>query len=185
MFSQPRGYVWHYTAASHLPAIAQSGGLHPSCTQLNPVDAARAILWFSRQQQWEPSVPRPEIHVRQSHGGRSLRLEPGLYRFGLPQGDLRLLPWPAITRVADLEVPEAMTMVSGGLRHGATPTDWLGTLSAVPLADLRFQAWDGHAWVDADLHAAELASRRASKDDQAAAARRAPPVLALASHDVF
>ncbi|GAB7542416.1 hypothetical protein [Cupriavidus sp. 8B] len=39
------------------------------------------------------------------------------------------------------------TVLAYGIRAGANPADWLGTMSANPLLALRFQAWDGH-----DLH---------------------------------
>jgi hypothetical protein len=32
------------------------------------------------------------------------------------------------------------------------PTDWIGTLSAIPLDDLRFERWTGTSWVPADLN---------------------------------
>lgn len=185
MFAAPSGYVWHYTVGSHLPPIAQSGGLQPAQAQVMPPPrTGRAILWFSRQQQWEPAVPRPQVRVRATHGGRDIRLEPGLFRLGLPQGDVRLLPWPGVTRIAELDVAETMSMVESGLRQGANPTDWLGTLAAIPLEDLRFQAWDGHTWVDADLHAFELAHRHAGRTERATP-RATQPARMLATHDAF
>jgi hypothetical protein len=51
----------------------------------------------------------------------------GLYRFGLPA---LTCAWyrGRPSRVAEIDVPEAMTMVANGLRCGAAPTDWIGTL---------------------------------------------------------
>lgn len=156
-------FVWHYTTATHLPTIAQSSALIPTAQPF--ASAAAKVLWFSRQQQWEPSAANIEwkrrdvfCHRARNDAGSSH----GLYRFGLPGSDGRLLPWPTVTRVAGIGVPEAMVMVANGIRAGANPTDWLGTLSAIPLAELRFQAWNGEKWTDADLHEYELAARHAS-----------------------
>jgi hypothetical protein len=192
MFAVPQGYVWHYTAGSQLPAIAQSGGLIPTRSHASAhARHGREILWFSRQQQWEPSAERSRANAALPHlpGHRRPPPQSGWYRFGLARNDARLLPWPDITRLADLDVPQAMTLVSAGLRVGANPTDWVGSLQAVPLSVLRFQAWDGHAWADADFHACELSCRLgrnlpAPQQQPAIAAAPPAPAMAGASHDL-
>ncbi|MGO4329592.1 hypothetical protein AB4Z48_28785 [Cupriavidus sp. 2TAF22] len=178
--------AWHYTTGSHLPTIAQSQGLIPTAL---PVSAGAAkVLWFSRRQQWDPSAAKTEWKRRDMFRHRpqaGLRAQAPLFRFGLPRNDTRLLPWPAITRVAGIDVPEAMVMVTKGLRAGANPTDWLGTMSAIPLADLHFQAWDGKQWQDASLHEHELAARHG--DAAAPAASPGVPGVAArrgAAHDL-
>ena len=73
------------------------------------------------------------------------------------------MPWPAVTRLADIDIPEAMSMVSDGLRRGASPSDWLGVLTQVPLAELHFQRWNGTAWCDARLDDIDLAALAAMR----------------------
>lgn len=156
--------VWHYTTGSQLPTIAQSHGLIPTAPPF--ASAAAKVLWFSRQQRWEPSAAnmewkRHDVFRTQSQAqGRTLN---GLYRFGLSRSDNRLLPWPTITRIAGIDVPEALAMVASGIRAGANPTDWLGTMSAIALSELRFQAWNGTEWKDASLHEHELAARHGAR----------------------
>ena len=154
--------VWHYTTGSQLPTIAQSHGLIPTAPPF--ASSAAKVLWFSRQQRWEPSAAnmewkRHEVFRTQSQAQAQGRTLNGLYRFGLSRSDNRLLPWPTITRIAGIDVPEALAMVASGIRAGANPTDWLGTMSAISLSELRFQAWDGTEWKDASLHEYELAAR--------------------------
>jgi len=155
------GYVWHYTVGTPLAAIARSGRLMPAAAHTMAAHSGDGILWFSRNQQWDPSATRDDglSQARQTLSRAALHARFGLYRFGLPEQDLRLLPWPTVTRVADIDVPQAMTMVATGLRCGAAPTDWIGTLTPVPLDDLRFERWTGSAWVPADLD--ELAAQLA------------------------
>lgn len=153
-------FVWHYTVGSKLEAIARTKALAPA----KPVstDNQREVLWFSRRQTWEPSASKiewPRGDARRSPSIHEVHARQGLYRFGLARDDARLLPWPSINQLADIDMPEAMTLVATGLRCGANPTDWLGTLNTVPLADLRFEAWDGTQWVEASLHERELAYR--------------------------
>jgi hypothetical protein len=147
------GYVWHYTVGTPLVAIARSGRLMPAVAHTAAPRSGDEILWFSRNQQWDPSATRDDglSEARQTLSRAALHARFGLYRFGLPERDMRLLPWPTVTRVADIDVPEAMTMVASGLRCGAAPTDWVGTLTAIPLSDLNFEKWTGAAWVPADL----------------------------------
>lgn len=156
------GYVWHYTVGTPLAAIARSGRLMPTAArQPLPRSGEQEILWFSRNQRWDPSATRDDglsqVRHTLSHAASQARF--GLYRFGLPAGDARLLPWPTVTRVADIGVPEAMTMVATGLRCGAAPTEWVGTLAPIPLRDLRFEAWTGACWEATDLD--ELVARSA------------------------
>jgi len=148
------GYVWHYTVGTPLAEIARSGSLLPAAARTPDPRSCEEILWFSRNQQWDPSAMKDDglSQARHALTRAALHMRFGLYRFGLPEADIRLLPWPTVTRVADIDVPEAMNMVATGLRCGAAPTDWIGTLSAIPLDDLRFERWTGTSWVSADLN---------------------------------
>ncbi|MGO4281028.1 hypothetical protein SAMN05216321_10996 [Cupriavidus sp. OV038] len=155
-------YVWHYTVGTPLAAIARSGRLRPAMAHGRPArPGEHDILWFSRNQQWDPSATQDDglSEARHALSRAALHARFGLYRFGIAANDSRLLPWPTVTRVADIEVPDAMAMVAAGLRCGAAPTDWIGTLTEIPLSELRFEAWTGREWTTADLN--ELAAQLA------------------------
>jgi hypothetical protein len=181
---QPTNFVWHYTVGTRLPAIAETGVLIPS-RSLHAA-ASLGVLWFSRRQTWEPSTARTGWK-RHAANKVAFPEKEGLFRFGLRASDSRLVPWPAVTRLADIDIPEAMSMVSAGLRRGASPTDWLGVLTQVPLADLRFQRWDGAAWCDAQLDDVDLAALAAMRPVVPVEHGRRVPVAAPRSgamHDV-
>lgn len=156
-------FVWHYTVGTPLAAIVRSGQLVPGNAHgcEHRADACQGILWFSRNQQWDPSATKDERLRTEARGltRSALHARFGLYRFGIRADDRRLLPWPTVTRVADIDVPDAMAMVASGLRCGAAPTDWIGTLSAIPVDQLLFEAWNGRGWTSADLY--ELAAQLA------------------------
>ncbi|CAG9171553.1 hypothetical protein [Cupriavidus pampae] len=156
-------FVWHYTVGTPLAAIARSGRLVPGAggTCEHTAEVCHGILWFSRNQQWDPSASKDDKLRADARGltRAALHARFGLYRFGLRADDRRLLPWPTVTRVADIDVPDAMTMVASGLRCGAAPTDWIGSLTDVPVDELVFEAWNGRGWIAADLH--ELAAQLA------------------------
>ncbi|WP_354678430.1 hypothetical protein [Cupriavidus plantarum] len=156
-------YVWHYTIGTPLAAIARTGQLVPGAGGAceSSAEPCQKILWFSRNQQWDPSASKDDKLRADARGltRAALHARFGLYRFGLRADDWRLLPWPTVTRVADIDVPDAMTMVASGLRCGAAPTDWIGTLTEVPVSELVFEAWNGRGWIAADLY--ELAAQLA------------------------
>ncbi len=157
---QPTNFVWHYTVGTRLPAISESGLLIPARSL--HATTSLGVLWFSRQQTWEPSTVRTGWK-RHPAARIAFPEKEGLFRFGLPASDSRLVSWPAVTPLADIDIPEAMAMLSAGLRRGATPTDWVGVLTQVPLAELHLQRWDGTAWRDArweDIDLAALATMR-------------------------
>ncbi len=181
---QSHNFVWHYTVGTRLPAIAESGVLIPARSL--HATASLGVLWFSRQQTWEPSTARTGWK-RHAAARIAFPQNEGLYRFGLPASDGRLVPWPAVTRLADIDIPEAMSMVSAGLRRGASPTDWLGVLAQVPLAELRFQRWDGTAWRNAQLDDVDLAALAAMRPAVPPEHGRSAPVATPrggAMHDV-
>ncbi|CAG9168278.1 hypothetical protein LMG23992_01077 [Cupriavidus laharis] len=181
---QPTNFVWHYTVGTRLPAIAESGLLIPARSL--HATASLGVLWFSRQQTWEPSTAR--TGWKRHPAARSAFPEKdGVFRFGLPASDIRLVPWPSVTRLADIDIPEAMAMVSAGLRRGGTPTDWLGVLAQVPLTELRFQRWDGAAWLDARLGEIDLEALAAMRPAASPEQGKRVPVPTLrggAVHDV-
>ncbi|CAG2136911.1 hypothetical protein LMG31506_01750 [Cupriavidus yeoncheonensis] len=181
---QPTNFVWHYTVGTRLPAIAESAVLIPARSL--HATASLGVLWFSRQQTWEPSTARTGWK-RHPANKMALPEKEGLFRFGLPAADSRLVPWPGVTRLADIDIPEAMSMVSAGLRRGASPTDWLGVLTQVPLAELRFQRWDGTAWCDARMDDIDLAALAAMRPAVPPEHGRRIPMTAThagAMHDV-
>jgi len=144
--------VWHYTVGTHLPAITQTRKLLP--TSAPYANTGCPILWFSKAQTWEPAAAT--LSWKRSAGKvfpptqRESRQQ-GLYRFGLPAGDQRLAPWPTITSLARMAIPESIALVSRALQVGASPTDWMGTLEMIPVSELTFQQWDGEEWQEAEL----------------------------------
>ncbi|SDP77780.1 hypothetical protein SAMN04488595_12240 [Ralstonia sp. 25mfcol4.1] len=116
--------VWHYTVGTHLPAITQTMKLLPTTAPY--ANTGRRILWLSKAQTWEPAAAT--LSWKRSSGKafpptqRESRQQ-GLYRFGLAAGDKRLAPWPTITSLAGMAIPESIALVTRALQVGASPTD--------------------------------------------------------------
>lgn len=141
--------LWHYTVAGYLPAIAGYGLLLGSNAG---APDERPMLWFSANQKWEPTATKGVLTPTGKY--RQLTFDElvdstGCIRFGLPADDTRLMDWKSACAFAGTprRLREAMERI--GTRDGAQPSHWFGTGEAIPLEQLRLQAWaDG--WRDAD-----------------------------------
>jgi hypothetical protein len=80
------GYVWHYTVGTPLAEIARSGSLLPAAARTPDPRSCEEILWFSRNQQWDPSAMKDDglSQARHALTRAALHMRFGLYRFGLP-----------------------------------------------------------------------------------------------------
>ncbi|MGN5478295.1 hypothetical protein ACTMU2_18690 [Cupriavidus basilensis] len=134
---QPTNFVWHYTVGTRLPAIPESGladsrkiaACHGVAGRV--VVLAAADLGAVHGPHWLEAAPGRQDRVPGERGPVPLR-PAGL---GQPPGVVAHGHAPGRYRHS-----EAMAMVSAGLRRGATPTDWVGVLTQVPLAELRCSA---------------------------------------------
>lgn len=138
--------VYHYTTcAHHLPKILATGELRP-----NKGDFEQSpLLWFSRHQHWEVTA-----------AGMLPLPTPGYVRFSLPADDPRLMDWPKACRYAGITSSTRRQLESIGIHCGASPADWLAIASAVSLADVHLQQFDGAAWVDLTEKDAQLLGGR-------------------------
>lgn len=113
----------------------------------------KPVLWFSANPVYEPTAIkliasgdrafRPTVEV--------LHHLIGIFRFGLNAKDARLMPFNRIQRIAHISPKEAAAMVASGLRIGAKPSHWTGSLVPIPLSELEFEEWTGDTWVSGSL----------------------------------
>lgn len=136
-------YVWHYTVIEYLPKIRGYGMLLPSNAS---AEGELPLLWFSANQEWEPTAAKPMRSVTGRLVTPSMRevFEQGrAIRFGLPSDDPRLLCWFAACKYAGTprRMREAMERV--GIQQGGNPKDWYATTDPIPVGDLEMQAYQG------------------------------------------
>ena len=137
--------VWHYAPWAHLPKIVESGVLRGSNAG---ADGERPMLWFSANQQWEPTATKM-IHMQ----GKSVQLtfnqqveKFGCVRFGLPGNDFRLLNWKNSCATAGTPRETRRTLEKVGKMRGGNPAHWFAVSSEIPLGDLLFQIWIDGQW---------------------------------------
>lgn len=147
--------LWHYTAGHKLPLIREAYALRPNGAKVAPTECP--VVWFSADPIYEPTA----IKLVQMPGQARLRRPSvaemhdliGVFRFAIERADPRLSPWPAVHRKARISPAGVASMIRAGVEIGAKPMNWFGAFEEISLADLRFEAWTGEAWVAAQLDA--------------------------------
>lgn len=132
--------VWHYAPWTSLQAIAAAGSLRG--TKNKATDKA-PLLWFSRNQHWEPTATKSidTVHgVLQLTDEQHIRLL-GRARFGLPTNDPRLLNFGCACLAAGIDRYGQMGIESLAKLKGADTQEWFATTAPVPLSSLKFEAW--------------------------------------------
>jgi hypothetical protein len=143
--------VWHYTIGNQLLKIVANGCLSP--TSVTGPAQKRPILYFSRNQIWEPSANRllkqPDGQFRQLTMDETGQLGRGLLRFGLEPK--RLHGWPEIAHKAKMHKSGIRLLEKEAPTIGAKPSEWCGTTQPVPLTKItRIEVMDSkQGWVTA------------------------------------
>lgn len=142
----PQPTLYHYTCGHKLAGIEDAGKLKPSQV---PAWAKheRPILWFSTNEQFEPSAVKALLDP--ATGAKVFDLDVlerkvGLYRFALAAGVLTvgMTQWPGCAVRAGMTEPHRVALAQAGLRMGAVPSQWWGTLATIDLEYLRMEVFD-------------------------------------------
>lgn len=144
--------AFHYTTGNKLALIARSNSLTPTNVMVAPKE--KAILWFSANPVYEPTavklVMTSETQARRP-SVEELHEIIGIFRFGIPAKDARLIPFNKLALLAHIPKRDVTQMIASGMRIGATPVHWTGSFSSIPLSELEFEAWNGERWVAGQL----------------------------------
>lgn len=141
--------AWHYTIGERLPAIFESGELRPSDHYIKKGE--KPILWFSTNPHFEPTALKGGLSADGSYRGLSVKETEqeggGLFRFGVSLD--RVTSWPRIGSLAGMKTKIKKSLEVVGIRQGASPRQWYGSLDPIPIHEMRLE-WlsDGGDWVD-------------------------------------
>ncbi|MBY4868569.1 MULTISPECIES: hypothetical protein [Burkholderia] len=135
--------AWHYTVMLHFESIIMSEVIMPKTLDMAP--EAKPVAWFSRNPYWEKTANRRAIdpgtgdrvtltmwQTRQAGGG--------LVRFGIDA--TKLLHDQALWRRARIEDTARDALVAAGVRQGADPLEWYGSVKPVPVERLVIESLD-------------------------------------------
>jgi hypothetical protein len=144
--------TYHYTTGNKLSPISSSDCLLPTNVMIAPHE--KPLLWFSVNPVYEPTAIK--LIMRDDNRAyrpsvQELHQLIGIFRFGLNAGDARLVAFNKLPRLARISQVDISRMVASGLRIGATPTHWAGSLAPIPLSELEFEEWTGDTWVPGNL----------------------------------
>ena len=154
-----RAKVWHYTIGKYIPAIFESGELRPTDQHIEKGE--KPILWFSSNPHFEPTATKAALRYDGSLIGLSVeeteQLGGGLFRFGVSID--RVTSWPRIGSIAGMRTKIKKSLEDVGIRKGASPRQWFGSLEAISIFDMTLD-WrnDSGEWVDHLQHPSILGS---------------------------
>ncbi|KEZ04479.1 hypothetical protein GQ57_17795 [Burkholderia sp. MSh2] len=135
--------AWHYTVMMHFESIIMSEIIQPKALDVAP--DAKPVAWFSRNPYWEKSANRRAIDPK--NGDRialtmweTRQAGGGLVRFGIDA--TKLLQDQVLWRRARIEDDARESLVAEGVRHGADPSEWCGSVKPVPVERLVIESLD-------------------------------------------
>lgn len=141
--------LWHYTTWQCFENIVDDGVIRPTTAWI--ADEERPIVWFSSNQEWEPTSTK--IYV--PHDGEARRLSKeelrvrgnGLVRFGVNRRTARL-DWTAMKRLSGMSRDTARELKVIGRRLGSKPEWWFGSFDPVPRSEwVAIDVLDEGRWV--------------------------------------
>lgn len=135
--------AWHYTVMLHFESIIMSEVIMPNALDMAP--EAKPVAWFSRNPHWEKMANRRAIdpvtgdrvtltmwQTRQAGGG--------LVRFGIDA--TKLLHDRTLWQRARVDDAARDALVTEGVRQGADPLEWCGSVKPVPVERLVIESLD-------------------------------------------
>lgn len=138
-------FIFHYTVGAKLPLILESGSLAPRRYSAATSPREKPILWWSENPTWDATANKP----MSQDGGKTffrpslkeLQKAVGIYRFRLdcrrPEAlhatDVKPVHWTRLPTVAHIAPRDVQDIVERGIKFGATPATWWGTLTPTPL----------------------------------------------------
>ncbi|MFM0272380.1 hypothetical protein PQQ59_17460 [Paraburkholderia aspalathi] len=141
--TKPTTFAWHYTIVAYFKQIIRSGVLIPSGEHLPPSE--KPILWFSLNQYWEATANKAwqntttgETRLLDMH--ETFEIGHGLIRFGV--APKKLLSGDALRRKARMSKAVWDGLAQVGKEQGANPTEWCGSIEAMPIDEMVIEAMD-------------------------------------------
>jgi hypothetical protein len=119
-------------------------------SELYIVKKEKAVLWFSANQQWEPTACK----MRRISDGTLERLDMegtlreggGLVRFGVDRSTL--FHWPRLIKEARIPAKIASGLIRAGKEQGAMHSDWWGSVKPVSVEECAaIEVYDDGVWV--------------------------------------
>lgn len=140
-----RMIAWHYTTGEKFRLIIACGELRPMAESSQD----RAILWFSLNQQWEPTASK----MRKNADGsltpltreQAYQLGNGLVRFGFPSA--RCIPWWMLGKKARIPFQTRVRLEYVGRKLGADPQEWCGVTHPISVDRLIIEVFKKNEWV--------------------------------------
>lgn len=138
--------AWHYTTGEKFKTIAAAGLLVPTAIGVRPPE--RPVLWFSLDQQFEPTARKATIEggtLRVLSIDETKRRGGGLVRFGMTPH--RLYMGEKLRTRAHISRALWASLCSAAVAQNGDPSLWAGCIQPVPIEGLTIDVMnDGGQW---------------------------------------
>ena len=138
--------AWHYTTGEKFKSIAACGMLIPTACGVRPPE--RPVLWFSLNQQFEPTARKATIEggsLRVLSVDETYRRGGGLVRFGLTPH--RLYMGEKLRTRAHIGRALWASLCSAAVAQNGDPSLWAGSIQTIPIESLAIDVMnDGGQW---------------------------------------
>ena len=143
-----RRRIWHYTYTDALLGMLKDGFIRPATGLIG--HGERPIVWFSKEQFWEPTVTKgirltdgsiADLGMSELHSNGF-----GLFRIGVDPSTAPLT-WSDIRRESGMEPTTATALSQIARLRGGNPSNWRGTFQPVPISKWEIiECFDGFDW---------------------------------------
>ncbi len=156
--------LWHYTTGTRFREIVETGEIRAATTFVDPRE--RPIVWFSSNQDWEPTAWK--LFIQPNGQTKDLRTPQeiaelfGLVRIGV---DRATAPhdWPTLRRRSRMDGDIARALEKAGREVGSNPAWWYGSFDPVPRSKWRtVQSFESGTWTELSLESAPMSEEGAS-----------------------
>jgi hypothetical protein len=153
--------LYHYTVGHYVKPILESGVL--KTTNINLLPWEKPVLWFSKNSKFEYTTLKS---MRDPRSGDSIKIDFELQhklwrnvRFVVNcnpkdhKNEYGIKEWNEINVISNTPSKMKKSLEKYGKMMGGNQNDWCGTLTEIPISNLKFQVWnsDIQEWVDEDI----------------------------------
>lgn len=143
---------YHYTVEARLEEIIESGKINLATASVAN-KKEKPFAWVSSNPHWENTATKI---VTDGLGNRkSLTFDEQLEMFGCARIEVEsagLIPWNKAVHIGKMDVRYAERMVEVGIKQGAKPSEWFGSLYPIPMDRwIKAEVYRNGEWVEYEV----------------------------------
>lgn len=142
---------YHYTPEFRLPEFFKSQVIKLATASVANKKNEKAVAWVSTNPHWENTATKMAID---GDGNKvNITFEQQVEMFGCARIEVkpssRIRNWTHITKLANTQTSVVKQLEICGLKQGAKPSEWYGSLKPIPMEDwVKIEIFQDGNWVE-------------------------------------